>query len=60
MAGLGRGRVGSGVYDKLSEIGLVYTALVLLKIMSRAPGWVGWHVIPQLARYNQYQLDMID
>ena len=34
MAGLGWGRVGSGVYDKLSETELVYTDLVLLQIMS--------------------------
>ena len=48
MAGLGWGRVGSGVYDKFSEIGVVYTALVLLQIMSRVPGWVGvvmWGVV---------------
>ena len=48
MAGLGWGRVGSGVYDKLSEMVLVYTALVLLQIMSRVPGWmrgVMWGVV---------------
>ena len=45
MAGLGWGRVGSGVYDKLSEMGLVYTALVLLQIMTWWVGGVMWGAV---------------
>ena len=44
LAGLVWGRVGSGVYDKLSETDLVYTDLVLFQIMSPVPRWVGGQV----------------